>query len=84
MPGPTRYPIVGNAGDLSIMAHEQYALSDDPVFEIVDGRRRLSHWVRVIITPRQAAVLLDARDGPPEEEPGNPHKRGEGPSAPVL
>jgi hypothetical protein len=76
VPGPTRYPIVGNAGDLSIVAHEQYALSDDPVFEIVDGRRMLSHWVRVIISPRQAAVLLDERGGPPEAEPGNPHKRG--------
>ena len=78
VPGPMRYPIVGNAGDLWIVAHEQYALSDDPVFEITDGRRMLSHWVRVIITPRQAAGLLDERGGPPEEEPGNPHKRGEG------
>jgi hypothetical protein len=53
-----------------------YALSDDPVSEIVDGRRMLSYWVRVIITPRQAAVLLDERGGPPEEERGNPPKRG--------
>ena len=76
VPSPTRYPIVGNAGDLSIVAHEQYALSDDPVFEIADGRRMLSYWVRVITTPRQAAVLLDERGGLPEEEWGNPHKRG--------
>ena len=47
VPGPTRYPIVGNAGDLWIVAHEQYALSDDPVFEITDGRRMLSHWVSI-------------------------------------
>ncbi len=76
VPGPTRYPIVGNAGDLSIVAHEQYAPSDDPVFEIADGRRMLSYWVRVITTPRQSAVLLDERGGPPQEERGNPHKRG--------
>jgi hypothetical protein len=76
VPGHTRYPVVGNAGDLSIVAHEQYAQrSDDPVFEIVDGRRMLSYWVRVIITPRQANVLLDERGGPPEQERGNPHAR---------
>jgi hypothetical protein len=50
VPGPARYPIVGNADDLSIVAHEQYAKSDDPTFELVDGRRMLSYWVRVIIT----------------------------------
>ncbi len=76
VPGPTHYPVVGNTGDLSIVAHEQYAQSDDPVFEIADGRRMLSHWSRKIITPQQAAALLDERGGPPEEERGNPHKRG--------
>lgn len=77
VPGPSRYPVVGNAGDLSIVAHEQYAESDDPAFELVDGRRVVSYWVRVIPTPRQAAVLLEERGGPPEEERGNPHKRDE-------
>ena len=75
VPGPSHFPIVGNAGDLSIVAHKQYARSDDSVFEIVDGRRMLSYWVRVIITPRQAAVLLEERGGPPEEEWGNLHER---------
>ncbi|MDQ3637213.1 MAG: hypothetical protein M3426_04360 [Actinomycetota bacterium] len=77
VPGPSRYPVVGNAGDLSIVAHEQYAETEDPAFELVDGRRVLSYWVRVIPTPRQAAVLLEERGGQPEEERGNPHKRGE-------
>jgi hypothetical protein len=36
----------------------------------------LSYWVRVIVTPRQAAVLLEERGGPPEEERGNPHQLG--------
>lgn len=76
VPGPTYYPIVGNAGDLSIVAHEQYAQSDEPFFEIADGMRMLSHWSRKIITPQQAAALLDERGGPPEEERGNPHQRG--------
>ena len=77
VPGPTRYPIVANVGaTCRKWPTSSYALSDDPVFEIADGRRMLSHWVRVIITPRQAAVLLDERGGLPEEELGNPHKRG--------
>jgi hypothetical protein len=57
-------------------AHEQYAESDDAVFEIADGMRMLSYWSRKIITPQQAAALLDERGGPPEEDRGNPHKRG--------
>ena len=76
VPGASRFPIVGNAGDLSIVAHEQYAQSGDPMCEIEDGMRMLSHWSREIITPRQARVLLDERGGPPEEERGNPHKGG--------
>ncbi len=75
VPGPSHLPIVGNQGDMAIVAHEQYAQrSEDPVFEIVDGMRMVSHWSREIITPRQARVLLDERGGPPEEERGNPHK----------
>lgn len=77
VPGPSRYPIVGNTVDLSIVAHEQYAEADDPAFELVDGKRVVSYWVRVIPTPRQAAVLLEERGGPPEEERGNPYKRGD-------
>ncbi len=75
MPGSSQYPLVGNAGDLSIVAHKQYAeKTDDPVFELVDGRRVAAYWVRVIPTPRQAAVLLEEQGGPPEEERGNPYK----------
>ena len=74
MPGSSQYPIVGNVEDLSIVAHEQYTETDDPAFELVDGRRIMSYWVRVIITPQQAAVLLEERGGPPEEERGNPHQ----------
>jgi hypothetical protein len=77
VPGPSRYPLVGNSGSLSITAHQQYAETNDPVFELVDRRWVLSYWVRVIPTPRQAAVLLDEHAGPPEEERGNPYKEGE-------
>ena len=56
------------------MAHEQYAQTDDPVFELVDGRQMVTYWVRVIPTPRQAAVLLEEHGVLPEEECGNPYK----------
>ena len=67
--GPLRYPIVGSSGDdLSITAHEQYAETDDPAFELVDSRRVMSYWVRVVPTPHVAAVLIENHGGPPEEE----------------
>ena len=71
MAGSSQYPLVGNAEDLAIVAHEQYAQTDDPVFELVDGRRMVAYWVRVIPTPRQAAVLLEEQGGLPEEERGS-------------
>lgn len=41
-----------------ILAHESEMESIDPTFELYDGKFRLSGWVRVVPTPRQAAVLL--------------------------
>ena len=75
VPGTSRYPIVGSSGDLSIVAHERYAETNDPLFELVDRRRVLGYWTRGVPTPRQAAVLLDEHGGPPEEEPGKPPQR---------
>jgi hypothetical protein len=76
VPGLTRYPLVGNAGDLPITAHEQYAAADDPVFELVDSRLVMSYWVRVVPTPQVAAVLIEKHGGPPEKEWRNPYKEG--------
>jgi hypothetical protein len=77
IPGPLRYPIVGTSGDdLSITAHEQYVGTDDPAFELVDSRRAMSYWVRVVPTPHVAAELIEKHGGPPEEEWGNPYKEG--------
>ena len=67
--------LVGNCGKLSILAYESVIGTDDPAFELLDrGRSRsvLTYWVRVIPTPRQAAVLLEEHGGLPEEERGHP------------
>jgi hypothetical protein len=53
------YLLVGNAGDLSILAYRSLAETEDPVFELVDRRRGTSYWVRVVPTPRLASVLLE-------------------------
>ena len=51
--------LVGNAGDLSILAYRSLAETEDPVFELVDRRRGTTYWVRVVPTPRLASVLLE-------------------------
>jgi hypothetical protein len=66
--------MVGNCGNLSILAYESLMGGDDPAFELLDRRHLLTYWVSVIPTPRQAAVLMEEHGGPPEEEQGNPHK----------
>ena len=65
--------LVGNCGKLSILAYESFIGTDDPAFELLDRRRLLTYWVRVIPTPRQASVLLEEHGGLPEEERGNLH-----------
>ncbi len=64
------YLIVGNAGDLSILAHRWAWGTDDPVFELSDEETDLAFWVREIPTPERAAVLLGKHGGSPEEERG--------------
>ncbi len=63
--------LVGNCGKLTILAYESVIGTDDPAFELLDRRRVLTYWVRVIPTPRQAAVLLEEHGGLPEEQRGN-------------
>jgi hypothetical protein len=63
----SEYHLVGNCGNLSILAYESFMGTDDPAFELVDRRGVLTYWVRLILTPRQAAVLL-------EEERDNHHR----------
>jgi hypothetical protein len=51
--------LVGNAGDLSILAYRFLSETEDPVFELVDRGRGPTYWVRVVPTARVAAVLLE-------------------------
>jgi hypothetical protein len=51
--------LIGKAGDLSILAYRALAVTEDPVFELVDRRWGPTYWVRVVPTPRVAAVLLE-------------------------
>jgi hypothetical protein len=60
--------LAGNAGELSILAYRSLAETEDPIFELVDRRRGWTYWVRVIPTPRLAAVLLEEH-GACEERP---------------
>jgi hypothetical protein len=53
------YLLVGNGGDLSILAYRALAETEDPVFELVDRRRGTTYWVRVVPMPRLASVLLE-------------------------
>ena len=67
--------LVGNCGELSMLAYESFMGTDDPAFELLDRRRIVTYWVRVIPTPRQAAVLLEEHGGLPDEARGNPHNK---------
>ncbi len=50
--------------DLLILAYESEIGAADPAFELYDGRRGLSCWVRVVATPRVAAQLFEQHGGP--------------------
>ncbi len=51
--------VVGKATDLAILAYRALAVTEDPIFELVDHRWGATYWVRVVPTPRVAAVLLE-------------------------
>ena len=44
---------------MSILAYRALAATEDPFFELVDHRWGATYWVRVVPTPRVAAVLLE-------------------------
>jgi len=61
---------------LAILAHEWVWEVEDPVFELYDAEKNLTYWIRVVPSPRQAAVLLEEHGVLPEEERGNFHEGG--------
>ena len=70
--------VIGEDHDLSVLVPRWAWDTRDPAFELCDRERGVSHWVREIPTPRQAATLLYEHGGEPEEDRGKPHKRDGG------
>ena len=66
--------MIGEDYELSILAPHWAWEAGAAVFELWDGERSLTYWVREIPTPRQAATLLTEHGGPPEEERGKPRE----------
>ena len=60
------YLIIGYKEELSILAHRQVweADEDDPEFQLCDHKNDLEYWVREIVTPQRAALLLEEHGEP--------------------
>ena len=68
--GFSDYLVIGSGGDdLSILVHAEALETNDvdTVFELIDHERDLSHGVREIPTPQQAANLLQEHGRPPQD-----------------
>jgi len=67
--GFSDYLVIGyNGNGLSILAHEQAWLTDEPiVFELIDHERDVTCGVQEIPPPRQGARLLIENGQLPEE-----------------
>ena len=61
--------LVGEAENpsLSLLAREGVIGAANPAFEIVDRERNVTHRVRWIPTPMQAAALVEEHGRPPEQ-----------------
>jgi len=70
----SEYLIIGHNGDgLSILAYpEAGEPEEDPVFELIDHERDLTYGVQEILTPQQAAQLLQEHGQPPEDVSDDP------------
>ena len=55
----SEYLIIGHHGEgLSILAYPEAGKPEGPVFELIDHERNLTYEVHEILTPQQAAHLL--------------------------
>ncbi|MBV9453880.1 MAG: hypothetical protein JOZ19_07155 [Rubrobacter sp.] len=68
--------LIGNDGDLAVLAHEWAWQNNTPTYELYDAKRHVSCWVREVPTPRQAREILEEHGGTPEEEPSEPPRAG--------
>ena len=70
----SEYLVIGHNGDgLSILAYPEEGITEeDPVFELIDHERDLTYGVQEILTPPQAARLLQEHGLPPQEDSDDP------------
>ena len=60
---------IGEAGDLCMIVPAWVLGSENRLYELYDVSRHISHWVREVPTPEQAAELLNKHGKtPPVEE----------------
>ena len=62
------YLVIGEDHHLSILAYQGAWETDEPAFELCDGEKELTCWVREVPSPQRATELLEEHGGPPEEE----------------
>ena len=58
---------IGESGHLCILAHRSTWETDEPAYELYDAGRHVSYWVHEILTPEQAAKLLEEHGEAPDE-----------------
>lgn len=75
---PSRHLLVGYSEDFVIWTFKCLDEIEEPSFELVDSRRSVSCWVRVVPTPRIAAVLLEEHGEPLEVNRNNHYSKRAG------
>ena len=58
--------VITAMASLSWLTSEAGITEEDPVFELIDHERDLTYGVQEILTPQQAAQLLQEHGQPPE------------------
>jgi PhoPQ-activated pathogenicity-related protein len=61
---------------MKILAHQDLVQLEDPSFQIIDEKRGWTYWVRVIVSPHVAQVLLWEHGEPLTERQKEKHTAG--------
>jgi hypothetical protein len=62
------YLVIGFSGDnLSIVAHNGYWETNNPIFELINHETNKTYWVKEVPTPQQAQELLEEHGELPEK-----------------